>query len=299
MAQRELELSTKERERSAKLVPGIGDEVAFALHRRLQPGEHGQRFTQPFDLVARRRNGQSPTRSLGGDGRSAPPHRLHRTQGEAGKEVSRQGGERERDRAGNEEHVAETGERLVSVTACCPDDEHKLLAAAHDGRREEPRRLVQTGHRLTIHERRPTTRRAKLVCVQQSPRAKWSSRIENTSPIVEQLSKCFPVLDERDVARRRQAYVPSADEGVEVVCPQTQAAVERSRELRIEPGIEEPAGCSEDERHGQRERGRHPEPDRRPSHGALFTRNRYPAPRIVSMDFRPKGSSIFLRKCRT
>jgi hypothetical protein len=251
VAQRELELSTKEGERSAELVPGIGDEVAFALHRRLEPGEHGvQRLTEPFDLVACLGNGQSPTRSLRGDGRRAPPHRLHRAQGEPGKEVSRQGGERERDRAGNEEHVAETRERLLRVTACRTDDEHEPLAAAHDGRREEPRRLVQTGHRLPIRERRPTTRRAKLLCVQQRPRAKWSGRIENASASVEQLSKCFPVLDERRAARRRQADVPSADESPEVVCPQPQAAVERSRELRIEPGIEEPAGRREDERHG-------------------------------------------------
>ena len=147
VAQRELELGAEQRERSAELVPRVGDEVALSLKGRLEAAEHlVERVPQAFDLVASAGNGKSLARYLGRDRRGAAAHGVDRTQREPREEIPRKRGEDERERTCDEELVAEAPERLGALLQGLSDEKHELLLFLHDGSSEDPRRLVEARH---------------------------------------------------------------------------------------------------------------------------------------------------------
>src|SRR5439155_14201719 len=77
VAQCKLELGAEESERRPELVSSIGDEVTFAVERRLESVEHLiQRLAEALDLVTGARHGQPSAAGGCGDGRGAASHRL-------------------------------------------------------------------------------------------------------------------------------------------------------------------------------------------------------------------------------
>ena len=151
VAQRQLELRAQQRERRSQLVPGVRDEVALALEGVLEPLEHlVQRLAEPLELVSSRGNREPLAGRLGRDLGRAPAHGLDRPERETGEKVPGDRGEDERDRACDQQLVAEAGQRLRVVPARRADDEHELAAVALDGSREQPRGLVQARDRRAV-----------------------------------------------------------------------------------------------------------------------------------------------------
>ena len=130
LAECELELGPQQRERRPQLVTGVGDELALARERGLEPVEQlVQRLAKTLDLVARCRDRQPLARRLGRDRRGPPAHRLDLAQRQAGEPVAEERREDQRDRACDQQLVAKAGQRLGAVLQRGADDEDAGAAA--------------------------------------------------------------------------------------------------------------------------------------------------------------------------
>ena len=148
MAQRKLELCPQKRQRGPQLVSGVGDEPALTLEPGLEPGEHRvQRLPEALDLVTGVGHGQALARRRGRDRRRPPAHRVDLAQRQAREQIAGQGCQHERDRPGDQELVPQPPQGLGPVLAGRSDHQHEPPAAAHNGRRQQPRRLIQAGQR--------------------------------------------------------------------------------------------------------------------------------------------------------
>ena len=153
MPERQLELRSQQRKRRPQLVAGVGHEVALAGQRRLEPAEHRvQRLAEALDLVPRVRHRQPLAGRLGRDRRRPPAHRVDRAKREARQEVPGAGRDEQRDRPGDQEHVAKLAQRLGAILERGADDEHIPVVALHHRCRQEPRGLVEARHALAFAE---------------------------------------------------------------------------------------------------------------------------------------------------
>ena len=164
--------------------------------------------------------------------------------------------EQERDRARDQQLVAEARKRLEIVLPGCSDDED----AAGYGNREQTRGIVETGHGGAV-----------LVCraldcggVQQRSDPQRAGRVEHVSGPVEELREALARLDQAAAARRERSVF--ANEGREVVGSHLQRGVELGSEVGLESHVEEPAQRGEHDRHGNRKRGCYAQPDRQTAH---------------------------------
>ena len=241
----------------------VGDEVPLALECRLEPVEHlVQRRPESLQLVPGGRNGETLAPSVRRDRRRPPAHRLDLPQREPGEAVSGEGGQEQRDRARDQELVAEASERLGPVLASRADDQDP----ASDRNREQPRRLVETRERSAIGVERASARLAKLRPAQQRHRPQRPRRLEDASPRVEKLRVALAPLDEAGAAVVREGRVRLAYERGEILCAELELAVERRLEVGAEAEVEEEAGGGEHGRHRDRERGGDTDADRQPAH---------------------------------
>ena len=232
MPQRKLELGAKHRERRPELVAGVGDEVALAVDRGLEPVEHlVQRLAEPFELVPGRRNGKPLTGGVGGDGRRPPAHRLHLLQRQTGEEVAREGSEDQRNRSRDQQLVTEAGEGLCPVLASRTDDQDEPPAATPDGGREKAGGLVEAGHRRSVGVDRSTAHGGQLLGGQDRRAAERLCRVEHATARGHELRVALAALDEAAAALALERRVLLADQRREVLRAELQLAVERELEV--------------------------------------------------------------------
>ncbi len=273
--ERELELRAQERERRPQLVAGVRDEGALAEQRSLEPGEHRvERVSEPLDLVPRPRHGQPLARPLGRDRRRPAPHRLDRSEREPCEDVARQGRQQERDRAGDQELVAQASQRLRAVLAGDPDDEHEALPAPRDVGGEDARRLVEARHRAAVREELAGQRPPHLVGTEHGCAAERRGRVQHAPAPGEDLRVALPRLDEAAAVLRLEWRARPADEHREVVGAQPQLPVEGERQVRAQADVEDRAREDEHGGHRDGERSRHAQADRQPAQALLSRRSR-------------------------
>ena len=253
----------------------VGDKVTLSLECRLKPVEHlVQRLTQSLYLVAGRRDREPFTGSLGGDRRGASTHRLHLPQRKPGKQIADPGGEDQRDRAGDQQLVAKARKRFGVVLSGRADDEHRPPASMRDGRGEQTRPLVETGHRRHVEVGWRSLCGAQLYRGKERFAAERSCRVEYAPIRGDQLRVALAALHQAAAAVAGERRLGVADKRGQVLRAQLQLAVEREREMRGEPQVEEEARAGKNCGHRKRERRRHPQPDRQPAHGASSPRSR-------------------------
>ena len=214
LARGQLELGAEQRERRPQLVARVGDELPLTLEGRLEPVEHlVQRRPEPLQLIAGRRHRQPLAGRLGRDRGRAPAHRLDLLQRDAREAVADERGEEERDRAGDQELVAEARQRLRPILAGRADDED----AGSDRDGQQPRRLVEPRQRRAVRVERVPTGLAHLGRLQQRHRPERTGRLEHVSARVEELGVALSALDEAAARVLRERRVRLTDERGEVL----------------------------------------------------------------------------------
>jgi hypothetical protein len=217
---------------------------------------------------------------------------LERTQRGACEEVAAERGEQQHERAADEERRAQAAQRLGAVLARRAHDQHAPTA---DGKREQPRRLVETG------DGRPVCPDDRMAHAHQLRRGEQRRpdrrrRIEHAPARVEHLAERLALLDQRPLRRAQRAAV--ADERRDVLRARAELLVERAGQVGRDPLVHEPAGRQQHDGHRAREDERQPPADRQARHLSP-SRRRYPTPRTVSSESVPNGRSIFSRRYRT
>ena len=154
-AQGQLQFGAERRQRSTKLVTGVGDEASFPGQRRLQAVEHGvEGGAEPDQLVAARRQGQPPAWGGGRDGLGLAPHRLHRPQRRRGQGVGDQRRQHQRDRADEQELPVQALQRLRPLLQRRAQPLGQLLGAGTPGPQVAAQGLAQPPERAARFLRR-------------------------------------------------------------------------------------------------------------------------------------------------
>jgi hypothetical protein len=256
-------------------VPGVGDEVAFARDGGLEAGEHlVQGRPEPLQLVPRRRDGEALPGRRRRDRSRAAPHRLHRPQRQPGEEIAGGGGEDQRERARDQQLVAEARERLGAILDRRADREHERPASAAQPRREDARRLVEAGHRRLVDVDGTAASGLELARGQDQRPTEWSRRVEDAAARGQELGVALAAFHEpaRAVVCKRRVRI--VDERREVLRPQPKLAVQRQRQVRGEPQVEEQAGRGEHGRHRDGEGCCDSNADRDPADHCAVARSR-------------------------
>jgi hypothetical protein len=256
-------------------VPRVGDEVTFARDRGLEAGEHlVQGRPEPLQLVPGRRDREALPGRCRRDRSRAAPHRLHRPQRQPGKEVAGRRGDDQRKRACDQQLVAESRERLLAILDRRADREHERPAGTPQPRREDARRLVEAGHRRPVDVDGTAARGLELATGQDRRPTEWSRRVEDTAARGQELGVALAAFHEpaRAVVCKRRVRI--VDERREILRPQAELAVQRQRQVRGEPQIEEQAGRGEHDRHRDGEGGRDANADRDHADHCAVTRSR-------------------------
>ena len=274
--------------------PGVGDEGALPLERRLEPVEHGvQRLAQAVDLVVRAGQGQAPARLGGRDRGGLRAHRLHGAKGRRGEPVPEERGEDERGRPDDEELGEEPPDGLVAVVERRAEHEDARAARRPHRDGEEPGTARDARRPVDLRRDRAAHRAGELVLVEQRLRPQGGRLLDDPAVRSEQLGEALVRVGARACEGRLGISGPHGRD--DVGGTRREALVDGLIERVGEPDVEEHAGRDEDDRHGEREGEGEAKADRKPAH-RHSRRSRYPAPRTVSIELRPKGRSTFSRR---
>ena len=273
MVEREVELGPEEGERGAQLMPGVGHEAPLAFERLLEPSQHlVQGVTEPFELVSRAWDGKPFARPLSGDLGRPPSHRIDCSETGSREQVARARREQQRDRAGDQERVAEVLQRFGAVLAGRPDDEHEPLPVPCHGDREQARGLVQAWHRRAVGEGRSPRAGRELARREKRGAAERRRRVEDASAAVEELREGLAPLDQAAFSGGGKGPVRVLHESLYVVGAQAQVVLQGAREVVAQPQVEERSGRGEHDRQREREGAGDTQPDRQLGHGLWSSR---------------------------
>src|SRR5262249_60616618 len=110
--------------------------------------------------------------------------------------------------------------------------------------------------------------------IEQRAGPEWPRRAEPASLRADQLCVALSALHDPAAALAGQGCAGPRDKRSKVLCPLLQLTIERKREVRLEPEIEEEPGSGEDDRHRERKGDRHAEADRDTAHALSSRRSR-------------------------
>jgi hypothetical protein len=293
-SQSELELATEDGEGASELVTRVGNEGALALDRRLEALEHGvQGLAEAVDLVVRVGQGQAAARLRGRDRGCLRAHPLDRAQGGRRQPVPEERGEHECRRPDDEKLGEEPSHGLVAVVERRAEHEDARPARRFDRDGEESCPARHAGAAVDLRPDFAPGCPRELVCLEQRLQAKRRRSVDDAPVRSEQLGEALVCVGSGGgEGRRRVARLQGGDD---LGGARGQPLVDRLVERVGQPVVEEQAGRDEDDGHGQREGEREAEADRKPAH-RHSRRRRYPAPRTVSIELRPKGRSTFSRR---
>jgi hypothetical protein len=191
------------------------------------------------------------------------PHRLDRPQRRRGEEIGHQRRQQQRDRPADEELGAQALERVRPLLQRRADHDHQQPAVLGvDGRGEQPDGLVGAGEGWPVDDDRRPGRAGELGAAEQRTTVERGRAVDDHAAGVDHLSEALLLLGEPGRLPLPQAADGLLDQGGDVVGAAAEALLDRPVERDTQAQIEEQAHGQQDDRHGDGEHQRQPQPDR-------------------------------------